>query len=414
MENSRKTALNILYDIEYNGAYANIAVKNALHGDVSKQDKAFISALVYGCIDKKLTLDYVISKFSKLKLKKLSKYILLILRMGIYQILFMDSVPQSAAVNESVKLAKRYGHSASSGYVNGLLRAVSREEIKYPDDKKEYLSVKYSFPVWLLEKWIDAFGEGFCEKLLEGFSESPKLILRPNALKITPDELLNKLNEKNISASIKEGAIICEGFDIADDSLYKEGLYTVQDFAAMQTAVVLAPRKGETVIDLCAAPGGKTTHMAELMKNEGKIFAFDVFEHKIELINKNAKRLGIDIIEAKTGNSAEPNPELFEIADKVLCDVPCSGTGILKRKPDIKWNRDKDFDFPTLQSKILKNAIDYTKRGGEILYSTCSIEHEENEGVTDKALGVEKIYEKTFYPHIDGTDGFYICKLRKI
>lgn len=412
--NTRETALKALYDIEYGGAYSNMVVKNVLHGDMLPHDKAFITALVYGTIDKKLTLDYIISQFSRIKPKKISKYILLILRMGIYQIKFMDSVPHSAAVNESVKLAKRYGHGASAGFVNGLLRTVIREEIKYPQDKTEYLSVRYSYPKFIIEKWINEFGEDFCEELIGGFEKEPELILRPNTLKVTSSELKALLEDKGIEARERDGAIICSGFDIAEDDLYKNGMYTVQDIAAQCAAKVLAPKSGDSVIDMCAAPGGKTTHMAELMKNKGKISAFDIFEHKVELIEKNAQRLGIDIIKTEVKSALEHDKNLEESADKVLCDVPCSGTGILRRKPDIKWNRDENYKFPPIQKKILENGLSYLKKGGELVYSTCSIEKEENEGVTSGIENAEITWEKTFYPHIDDTDGFYICKIKKL
>ena len=305
MSNAREIAMKVIYDVEFNGAYSNMALKKALKTDMPKQDKAFISNLVYGVTDRKLTLDYVIGKFSKIKLKKISKYILIILRMGIYQIMFMDKVPTSAAVNESVKLARRYGHGASAGFVNGLLRNVSKTEIEYPSDKTEYLSVKYSFPMWLCEKWIDEFGYDFTEKLIESFGMEKRLNIRPNRLKITADELCKKFNDNGINAEVYDDYIVSEGFDISADSLYNDGYYTIQDSAAMQTAKVLAPCEGDTVIDMCAAPGGKTTHIAELMNNKGKIYAFDVHEHKIELIKKNAERLGITIIKPKLSDGCK-------------------------------------------------------------------------------------------------------------
>ncbi len=419
MASARETAMKVIYDIEFNGAYSNMAVKNALDNSCfSKQDRALITNLVYGVTDKKLTLDYVVRAYSKLRLKKISKYILTILRMGIYQLLFMDKIPQSAAVNESVKLAKRYGHGASAGYVNGILRAVAKEGIQYPSDRTEYLSVKYSFPRFLCERWTNEFGYDFTEEMLASFLKEAPLILRPNTLKTTADELSAKLLEKGVQNRLKEDYIIAEGFEISSCELYKAGLYTVQDAAAIQASKILNPLAGDTVIDMCAAPGGKTTHMAEIMKNEGKIYAFDVHEHKIDLIKKNAKRLGVTIIEASVSDGCVPNEKYAGAADKVMCDVPCSGLGIIRRKPDIKWNREENNNLPEIQQKILRNAAWYLKTGGEIVYSTCTIEREENEGVTSAFIEnnscFEKVYEKTFYPHIDDTDGFYICKMKRI
>ena len=415
MLNAREIAMKVIYDVEFNGAYSNMALKKALNTDLEQRDKALLTSLVYGVIDKKITLDYVIGQHSKLKIKKISKYILIILRMGIYQLMFMDKIPSNAAVNESVRLAKRYGHGASAGFVNGVLRSVSKSEIKYPEGRTELLSVKYSFPEYLCEKWINDFGYDFTEELLSAFEKTPRLNIRPNILKINAEELLERLG---LNGEIKDGCVILsEGFDIASDELYKEGYYTVQDYAAMQAAKILSPEENETVIDMCAAPGGKTTHMAEIMQNKGKIYAFDMYEHKTELIRKNAERLGISIIETVTCDSSEFNAQYADIADKILCDVPCSGLGIIRRKPEIKWNREEINNLPGIQRKILDNAVRYLKKGGEILYSTCTIEKEENEGVTDAFLKDNseflKVYEKTFYPNIDDTDGFYICKMKR-
>lgn len=418
MANPREIAMKAIYDVEFENAYSNMALKKRLSSsELSKQDKALVTNIVYGVIDKQITLDYIIANYSKLKLKKISKFILIILRIGIYQIMYMDKIPNSAAVNESVKLAKRYGHGASAGFVNGILRTVVKTPVKYPENKTEYLSVKYSYPMWLCEKWEEDFGYDFTKKMFEAFSKPAKLNLRPNILKITAEALLEKLKDNGINAVIHDDYIISDGFEIASDELYRNGYYTVQDAAAMQTAKILAPLEGETVIDMCAAPGGKTTHMAEIMHNKGCIYAFDVHEHKTDLIRKNAERLGINIIEPHLGDGCIFNEAYKETADKILCDVPCSGLGILRRKPEIKWNRDKDSNLPEIQYQILKNAAEYLKIGGEMVYSTCTIEKEENEAVTGLFTAEHKdfiiLYEKTFYPHIDDTDGFYICKIKR-
>lgn len=417
--NARESALKALYEIEYNGAYSNMAVKDTLkNSDMSDRDKAFFTALVYGTVDKQITLDYYISRFSKIKLKKLSKYILLILRMGIYQLKFTDKIPASAAVNESVKLAKRYGHGASAGFVNGVLRNVAKcGETEYPKEPAERLSVKCSYPLWICKKWIDEFGVEFAENMMCAFAENKKITLRANSLKTNNEELIKKLSEYGIGAEIKDGAVVTGGFDIENNALYREGYFTPQDAAAMKAAEALAPKKGESVIDMCSAPGGKTTHIAELMENNGEISAFDIYEHKAELVKKNAERLGIDIIKTAVKDACKFDKALSETADRVLCDVPCSGLGIIGRKPDIKHNGDRSAELLPIQRKILNNAAEYVKKNGVIVYSTCTIEKSENEGITGEFLkkhsNFEKIYEKTFYPHIDGTDGFYICKMRK-
>lgn len=417
MDKVRETALKILNDIEKNNSYSNITVKNMLKNTkLSNTDRHFITGIVYGVIDKRLTLDYVISCYSKLKPKKISSYILIILRMGIYQIMFMDKIPNNAAVDESVKLAKRYGHGASAGFVNGILRNVIRNGVTYPKDKTEYLSVKYSYPLWLTRMWINDFGYEFCEQLMIAFSENSVLTLRVNALKTTVKDLAEKLGVEIYNKG--DLFIECEGFEISGNKFYNDGHFSVQDRAAQEVSRVLSPNSNETVIDMCAAPGGKTCHIAEIMGNKGEILAFDKYPHKTELIDKNAKRLGIDIIKTNVCDATEFNKDLEHRADKVLCDVPCSGLGIIKRKPDIKWKDEDDFSaLNIIQAKILENGAKYLKEKGEIVYSTCTINPRENGEIIsaflEKNTDFKKIYEKTYYPHIDNTDGFYVCKMQR-
>lgn len=431
MANTREMALLILYEIYQNGAYSNMALKNALaKSEYSPQDKAFITNLVYGTVKRCITLDYVISQFSKIKLKKMSAYILNILRMGIYQIMFTDKIPESAAVNESVKLARRYGHSASAGFVNGVLRSVVRERknIKYPKDKAEYLSVKYSFDKEIVKLWIEDFGAKFAEDLMRASNAEPQMILRVNTLKISTEELAERLSNVKISEHLPY-ALISGGFDVASNEYYKNGYFTVQDLSAMTASAVLEPFEGCTVIDVCAAPGGKTTHLAQLMNNKGSITAFDIHEHKTDIIMKNAQRMGMDIIKAVCFDSTNLCEDLIETADKVLCDVPCSGWGIIRRKPDIKNNSLPDDDFYDMQYKILENASKYLKSGGEIVYSTCTINKRENEDIINRFLKNNNNFEMadiseitarvdgkkgyvTYYP-TEGMDGFFICKMKK-
>ena len=435
MKNARDLAMHILYDIEYNGAYSNMALKNAFskNRDLSPVDKGFITRLVYGVVSKKLTLEYIISQYSKIKLKKISKYILIILKMGIYQLKFMDKIPESAAVNESVKLAKRYGHGASAGFANGLLHTVTRSDVIYPDDKIERLSYEHSYPLVLVRKWCDDFGFDFTKELLVEMNKDPKITLRVNTLKTTAKELVE--NNQNFKISpLCEDALICDGFDVGNSEIYKNGEVIAQDISAMMASTVLSPKSGEKVLDICAAPGGKTTHIAQLMKNKGEVIACDVHKHKIKLIEENKKRMGLEIIKPRLMDATKLNPDFIEQFDKVLADVPCSGYGIIKRKPDIKWKNENLDDILKIAKEILTNASKYVKIGGELVFSTCTINREENEDRLKQFLKDNENFETvditnhlplelrhettkdgyvTFYPNKDSVDGFFIAKMKR-
>lgn len=419
----REKALLALYDVFYGGAYSNMAVKNALKGELSNTDKNFISQLVYGTVRYKLTIDYIIEKNSDIKLKKMSKYVLSILRMGIYQIYYLDKVPESAAVNESVKLANKYANR-SKGFINAVLRSSikNKETLEFPEDRIKHLSLKYSFPEEMVKKLS---GLDFLEDLLKSLNREPKTTIRLNTLKC------KELPIKNAEISpLYEYAAYVKGFDVAGSKEYLEGKFTVQDVAAMMPVLALSPKPDDVCVDVCAAPGGKTTHMAELMQNRGKIYAFDIYQHKVELIKKNAERMGISIISAQTFDATNVYEPLIEKADKVLADVLCSGIGIISGKPDIKWNKDGVDSLPEIQLKILENAAKYLKVCGELVYSTCTLYKEENEQVIEKFLERNKNFKLTkidlpkplmqenegyitLYPNISGTDGFFIAKLKR-
>ena len=433
MSNPREAALKILFKIDYEGAYSNLALKDGLDG-LNSQDRAFATRLVYGCVSMKITLDYIIGLYSSVKLKKLSKSVTEILRLGIYQIMYMDKVPPSAAVNESVKLIKKY-ENRSRGFVNAILRRVAdnKENINYPADEKENLMVRFSFPMPLCEKIIREFGLEEGRRLIEALSKEPQTFIRVNRLKTTPNELVEMLTKNGINIHLTEAcedAAIISGTDIGSLDEFKVGYFTVQDIAAQLACKVLAPKKNDKVIDMCAAPGGKTTYLAELMKNTGSISAFDIHPHKVSLIEAGAERLGIDIINACAADMSVFKKTMAETADKILVDVPCSGVGIIRRKPDIKWNMEEEGTLSDIQTKLLKNAIAYLKPGGELVYSTCTVFREENEDIINAALSendnmetvdISDYFEKetakdgyvTLLPHVDGTDGFFICKLRK-
>ena len=400
----RECALKVLYEVD-KGAYLDVVLKSALANGVSDLDRRFLTELTYGVQSYRARLDHIIGYYSKIPFKKISPWIKNILRLGIYQILFLDKVPESAAVNESVKLAKRYGHGASANFTNGLLRSVIKGgDPTEPADLENF----YSYPKWMVELWKDEYDDEFVKDLLKANNQKAPVTIRPNTLKISREELVEKLSGHEHGDMIEVNGM----GNIEKRQEYQDGLFTVQDGASYQASKVLDPQSGELVLDLCAAPGGKTTHIAELMSNSGEIHAFDIHPHKIELIEKNAERLGINNIRARVQDAKEFMPEFECMADRVLVDAPCSGLGVLRRKPDIKWKKElKDIEvLADIQNRILQNAVRYLKKGGTLVYSTCTVSKKENHPVA----GLEPLFEKQFFPHIDGTNGFYIFKGIKI
>lgn len=442
----RETALKILYDINKKGAYSNISLNKYLNEQEFRDvDKGFITDIVYGTLKWRLTIDYLIEKFSSIKMKKLSPWILNILRVGVYQLIFTDKIPVSAACNESVKLARKYGHSASSGYVNAVLRNIARskDNLPYPSSNNDliaYLSIRYSHPVWMVKEWVDRFGERFAEDLLKANNEIPSFTARVNSLKISKKELTNILAEDGYE--VQDGKYSDDAITIKNPSSvqkmkgFLEGYFQVQDESSMLVGKVLDPKPGEFVLDVCSAPGGKSTHIAQLMNNKGTIVSRDVHEHKIKLIDEAKRRLGLDIIKTEVFDATTLDNELLGKVDRVLVDAPCTGLGIIRRKPDIKWARnieDKE-EIIKLQKKILSVSSKYVKSGGILVYSTCTIESEENEEAVEKFIKENKDFyledissylpdklkkeslKKGYiqlYPNIDGIDGFFIARMRK-
>ncbi len=442
----RETALKILYEINKSGAYSNIALnKNLEDNKLNNLDRAFITELVYGNLKRKLTIDYIIDQFSSVKIKKLSPWILNILRLGVYQLIFMDKIPESAACNESVNLAKRYGHSASSRYVNAVLRNIarSRDKIEYPDKNKDlstYLSIKYSHPEWMVKSWLTRFGESFTEELLKSNNETAPLTVRTNTLKTNREELQTELRKEGFETEparyIKNALTINNPSSITKMEVFIKGLFQVQDESSMMVAQILDPKPGELVIDVCSAPGGKATHIAQLMQNKGEVIARDVHEHKIKLIKEASERLGIGIISSEVFDALEQDFSLTGKADRVLVDAPCTGFGIIRRKPDIKWTRNANdlTEIVKLQEKILKSSSSYVKPGGVLVYSTCTIEPKENEEQVNRFIQANREFELEdisefipeglikatakegyiqLYTNTDGIDGFFISKMRK-
>lgn len=417
---ARETALKILYFIDVQGAYSDRELKKQLSvADLSPLDNALVTEIVYGVVKNRTRLDYIIRSYSNIRLKKISPMILNVLRIGVYQIIFLKKIPAPASVDESVKLAKKYGHKATVGFVNGILRNLVRNgDVKYPSGM-EYYEVFYSHPKWIFDLLVKQFGEETAKEIIKSNNETPKTTIRPNLLKTSINELAELLTKSDIKVKITdEGMLeISDYGNIMSLKPFNDGLFTVQDTSAMLAGKALEPKEGETVVDVCAAPGGKTTHLAEMMNNKGKIYAFDIHPHRVDIIKRNAKRLGIGIIDASVNDATVLKEKLVGNADKVLADVPCSGLGIIRKKPDIKWSRTEEEikDLIKIQENILINSAKYVKKGGRLVYSTCTINEYENYNVVEKLLKTENfdiIEQKTILPSDKG-DGFYICSLRR-
>lgn len=418
MANARKTAVKVLVKIEKEGAYSNLAVAEALKtAELTPQDKALATALIYGVLDRKITLDFILSKFLKTPVSKTEPFTLAVLRTALYQIKYMDKIPESAAVNEAVKIMKSSKFSRNSGFVNGVLRSVLRTEVTLPQgESAEDLSVKYSCPLWIVESFLKDYGVEDTKALLEESLKPAGTVLKVNTVKTDMETIKSKLSD----IPFKEGENSLElvkGIDISKSELYKEGLVYVQDYASQRAVATLDPKKGDRVLDMCSAPGSKAFTMANLMENEGEIIACDLYPHRVELIEKSARRLGIKIIKSRVLDATKFDENLGQF-DCILCDVPCSGLGVIRRKPEIKYTKSDDFkELENIQLAIVKNALRYLKKGGKLLYSTCTLRKAENENLV---ISLKKEYndlylisEKTFMPHKDGTDGFYCALFKK-
>lgn len=437
MKSARQIAFEVLIKMHRNNAYSNIELDSALkNSGLDKRDCALSANLVYGVLERLITIDYNIKKHLTGKINKLKPEVLVILRLGAYQILFSDKIPNSAAVNESVKLAKNNRCGFASGLCNAVLRAISKDGLLLPDnkDKIEYLSVKYSFPRWICELWQKSYGEDNAEGIMKTAAEKPPIYIKVNNLKTTPDKLIEIFKDEEVTAEhVKnyENALqISDTGDIEKLNSYKMGLFHVQDLASQLCAKALDAKENMTVFDVCSAPGGKAFSVAEYMNNKGLIKAFDIHEHRVKLINNGAERLGISVIEGKMGD-AEKYDSSNGLADRVLCDVPCSGLGIVRRKPEIRYKEKILIDkLPLLQYRILENASNYVKPSGRLIYSTCTLNPAENEEVCKKFLENHKEFKSvkpldnslcsddcgyiTLMPHLLGTDGFFIAAFERL
>lgn len=425
MDINRITAYNVLFDIEKNGAYSNIELNKQI-SSLSPDSPAFVRELVYGVTENRLYIDYILSQLISRGLRGVKKQPLTLLRMGIYQLRFMDSVPEYAAVNETVNLARKLARGRE-GFINGVLRGYikRKNEDFLPDREKDsvhYLSVKYSYAEWIVKLWIEQYGEEACEAMLAAGNQTPKLSIRVNTMKCDRESLSEKLKADGFdveNGNLSERVLFVRGMGLLETEEYEKGMFTVQDESSVLAVETLNPQAGERIIDMCAAPGGKTLAMAECMQNSGIIRAYDVYEHKLKLIANESERLGISIIETGEQDGTVFSSALENWADRVLVDGPCTGLGVVRRKPEIKY-RELDDDGRGLavkQLEILNNAAGYVKKGGYLLYSTCTINKLENDFVTNEFISSHPEYElelsRQLMPGIDETDGFYISRFKK-
>lgn len=423
MDANRKTAYFTLVDIEDKHAYSNLALNRQIL--IGKPDSpAFVRQMVYGVVEYKLYLDYIIGHYVKTPVEKMKKCEIVLLRMGIYQLKFMESVPSYAAINETVALARRFC-SGREGFINAVLRNYQRtgEQVMLPkreEDEVRHLSVKYSYESWIVSLWLDQYESEFAEELLGAGNQTPDLIIRPNLLRTTKEDL--KIRLANKGYEIKDGhlapdAIHVKGHDLVGGRLFSSGMFSIMDESSMVVVNLLDPQPGELIMDVCAAPGGKTIYMAEKMQNRGEIIAQDIYKRKLFQLDQDAKRNGISIIKSRTWDSSRIDSSYEEKADRVLVDAPCSGLGVVRRKPEIKYKKyDTELrELPFKQQAILSASSRYVKKGGVLVYSTCTIHPEENEKVVFEFLKRNPNFEKQesmqLLPNVDDTDGFYICKL---
>lgn len=428
---ARNIALKSLYEINTKQAYSNIVLDKYINENrekLSKLDINFISELVYGVVTWKLTLEYIIQKYSKTKIKKMSDWVKNILYLGSYQIIFLDKVPKSAAVNESVNLCKKYNFK-SVGLVNAILRKIEKsdyKELSNITNSITRISLKYSIPEWIVKKFCDEYGEEETANICQNLNLRPNISVRLNRLK---DKI--ELGEKGI---LEDFRVITGTKNITKTKEYIEGNITIQDEAAGLSSFILAPKEGEMVLDACSAPGGKTTYLAELMCNQGNIVAWDIYEERLKQVKQNAKRLGINIIQTEVHDATKLKEDYVERFDKILLDVPCLGLGVIRRKPDIKWNRQENNikEISDIQFNILKTCSKYLKKNGTLVYSTCSMLKEENDAIIEKFIkdenfeivDIDKQIPKEFSKITTNNmvqflpsqkhDGFFITMLKKI
>lgn len=427
--NERELVLEALLSITRDGEYSHIVLKNLLdlYQYLDKKERAFITRVVNGTLERLIEIDYIINQFSKVKVNKMKPVIRTILRSGVYQLKYMDSIPDSAVCNEAVKLAEKKGFQGLKGFVNGVLRNIGRnlDQITYPgkEDMVSYLSVRKSLPEWLVREWLEVYDPETIETMGEAFLKTAPLSVRYDPHRITGEALMELLKKEGVKA-VEIPEVPCGLYLSGLDHLsalesFQKGYYQVQDISSMQVALWADPKPKDEIIDVCAAPGGKALHMAELLAGTGHVEARDLTEHKIELIRDNILRSGLSNVEAVCQDALVPDPDSVKKADILIADLPCSGLGVLGRKPDLKLRvtKETEKELAALQRQILSVVRDYVKPGGKLLYSTCTISRQENEENTRWFLNNSPTFslvrQEQRLPGKQPGDGFYIAMFRR-
>lgn len=425
--NERELVLGILMDVTRDGVMSHIAVRNVLekYQYLDKRERAFITRVSEGTLERMLELDYILDHYAKIPVRKMKPVIRNILRSAVYQMKYMDSVPVSAACNEAVKLAVQKGFGNLRGFVNGVLRSVARnlDHLPLPDPKDltPYWSVRYSVPEWIVAQWREEYGDGRTLEMLEALYQERPTSIRVNENKVSAEELKRKLEQSGVRVKMHPrvpGILLVSGYDhLAGMEGYAQGEFLVQDAASAEVAMAAGIRRGDYVIDVCAAPGGKALHAAQILQETGHVEARDVSDAKVEMIRENIARMGFSNIEAVCMDATVYDRDSGEKADVLLADLPCSGLGVLSRKTDLKYRVQKtqQEELAALQRKILETVRNYVKPGGVLMYSTCTVHRAENEEnaawFAEKFPEFELDWEKQIFPSAqEETDGFFLAR----
>ena len=409
MKNARLSAFDMLYDIIYGGAYSNIVLEKGLKA-VESKDKGFVSRLVYGVIERRLSLDYAINKFLNGKTKPKVKILLYI---GAYQVLYMDKIPDAVAVYETVSLCDNIGLSYYKKLINAVLHKIIDYKTEF--DVIDDLSIKYSCPQHLINMWTKMYGEDNVVDILESINNRPPVFAIPNSKYVDAEELYYELFSAGIDCEIFNDVVkINSSFDLSQLKAFNDGLFYIEDYSSYSCAKALEAEPDDVVLDLCSAPGGKAFTIAQ---SGATVYAYDIYEHRVELIKRSAQRLGLNNIITGINDALIYNANI-PFADRIICDVPCSGFGIIRRKPEIRYkNLDEIKELPQIQYNILFTSSRYLKSGGVIIYSTCTLNKKENEQVVDRFLNdntdFSLVESKTVFPTKNGGDGFFYSILKK-